>query len=58
MKFERLSNNELRSLEKEFIQFLVVNGIVAADWEKSKKKMLKKQKNSSNYLVIRSGRNL
>ena len=37
MKFERLSNNELRSLEKEFIQFLVVNGIVAADWEKIKK---------------------
>ena len=42
MKFERLSNNELQSLEKEFIQFLVVNGIVAADWEKIKKEDAKK----------------
>jgi len=37
MKFERLSNKELQSLEKEFIQFLIVNGIVATDWEKIKK---------------------
>jgi len=36
MKFERLSNNELQTLEKEFIQFLVVNGIIATDWEKIK----------------------
>ena len=42
MKFERLSNNELESLEKEFIQFLVVNGIVATDWEKIKKEDAKK----------------
>ncbi len=37
MKFERLSNKELQSLEKEFIEFLVVNTIIAADWEKIKK---------------------
>lgn len=28
---------ELSSLEKEFIDFLVINGIVADDWEKLKK---------------------
>ena len=28
---------ELRELEKEFVEYLVVNGITAADWEKIKK---------------------
>ena len=32
MKYERISIDELEKLEKEFIDFLVVNGISAADW--------------------------
>ena len=33
MKYRRLSNEELSYLEKEFVDFLVVNGIVATEWE-------------------------
>jgi hypothetical protein len=36
-KFRRLTIDELKELEKEFIEFLVVNGIAADDWEKIKK---------------------
>lgn len=36
-KFRRLSLDELKQLEKEFIDFLVINGIVADDWETLKK---------------------
>ena len=32
MKYERISKVELEKMEKEFIDFLVVNGITAADW--------------------------
>lgn len=32
MKYARLSTSELEELEKEFINFLVVNGITADDW--------------------------
>lgn len=32
MKYERISSEELLKLEKEFIDFLVVNGITAEDW--------------------------
>lgn len=32
MKYERISKVELDKMEKEFIDFLVVNGITAADW--------------------------
>ncbi len=32
MKYVRLSAEELQELEKEFIDFLVVNGITATDW--------------------------
>lgn len=32
MKYERLSKAELQDLEKEFVNFLVVNGITAQDW--------------------------
>lgn len=35
-KYRRLSIEEIKSLEKEFIDFLVVNGIPADDWEKIK----------------------
>lgn len=32
MKYERISKDELVKLEKEFVDFLVVNGISADDW--------------------------
>lgn len=35
-KYRTLSIEELESLEKEFIQFLVLNGIVGDDWVKMK----------------------
>ncbi|MBK8518607.1 MAG: hypothetical protein IPL55_20680 [Saprospiraceae bacterium] len=37
MKYRRLSNQELESFEKEFIGFLVVNGIDADEWINIKK---------------------
>ncbi|MFY0671784.1 MAG: hypothetical protein JXQ87_00185 [Bacteroidia bacterium] len=36
MKFERLPENELKKLEKEFVQFLVSNTVTAQDWIKLK----------------------
>ncbi len=36
MKYRRLTKEELVELEKEFVEFLVVNGIVADDWGKLK----------------------
>lgn len=42
-KYRRLSIEELKSLEKEFIDFLVVNGIPAEDWEKIKNDESKSQ---------------
>lgn len=36
-KYRLLSTEELNELEKEFIDFLIVNGITAEDWEKLKK---------------------
>lgn len=35
-KYRRLTSEELESLQKEFIDFLVVNGITAPDWEQIK----------------------
>lgn len=37
MKYRILDLTELEAFEKEFIDFLVINGIVATDWEKLKK---------------------
>ncbi|MCO4818127.1 MAG: hypothetical protein KC517_00765 [Bacteroidetes bacterium] len=37
MLFKRLTQEELDALETEFVDFLVLNGIVADDWEKLKK---------------------
>lgn len=37
MKFKRLTNQELQSLETEFIRFLAAQSIPAQDWEKIKK---------------------
>lgn len=36
MKYSRLSKEQLIEMENEFIDFLVVNGITADDWEKLK----------------------
>ncbi len=36
LKYKRLTENELEKLENEFVKFLVLNGIVASDWEKIK----------------------
>ena len=41
-KYKRLTPAELQELEKEFIDFLVVNGITADDWTKLKAKDLEK----------------
>jgi hypothetical protein len=37
VKFRRLSIEELELFQEEFIQFLIVNGIVASEWEQLKK---------------------
>lgn len=37
MKYSRLSTEQLKELESEFIDFLVVNGIAADDWEELKR---------------------
>ena len=42
-KYRRLSIDELKSLEKEFIEFLVLNGIPAEEWKKIKKEDAKAQ---------------
>jgi len=36
-KYRILTSEELQELEKEFVNFLVLNGIPADDWEKMKK---------------------
>lgn len=38
MKYTRLSLQDLKDLEKEFVEFLVLNGIPADDWERLKVK--------------------
>ena len=35
-RYRLLTQEELNHLEKEFVEYLVVNGIVAEDWEKMK----------------------
>ncbi len=42
MKYARLSLKDLKDLEKEFIEFLIVNGIEAKQWEKMKKTEMQK----------------
>ncbi len=42
MKYARLNLQDLKDLEKEFVEFLVLNGIPAEDWEKMKKNDLEK----------------
>ena len=38
MKYARLSLDDLKDLEKEFVEFLVLNGIPADEWERLKAK--------------------
>jgi len=38
MKYRRLSNDELQSLEKDFVKFLAANTVTADDWVKFKEK--------------------
>ena len=47
--YRRLSTEELESLEKEFVEFLVVNGITAPDWEKMKNDS---QENSNQMIEL------
>ena len=42
MKYARLSLHDLKDLEKEFVEFLVVNGIEADEWENLKKEETEK----------------
>ncbi len=42
MKYRRLTNEELYALEKEFIKFLIINGIDASEWVKIKDSDTKK----------------
>ncbi|MDW3191219.1 MAG: DUF6495 family protein [Cytophagales bacterium] len=37
-KYRVLTSEELQALEKEFVDFLVVNGITAPDWQEMKEK--------------------
>lgn len=41
-RYRLLSKNELQELEKEFVEFLVLNGIVAEDWLKLKEQDIEK----------------
>jgi len=36
-KYRLLTSDELKEFEKEFVDYLVINGITAGDWEKLKK---------------------
>lgn len=36
MKYQRLTTEDMKSLEQEFIAFLVLNGIAAEEWENIK----------------------
>jgi Family of unknown function (DUF6495) len=38
MKYRRLTTDELSGLDKKFIQFLIVNGIDATDWDRIKRR--------------------
>ena len=42
MKYTRLSLKDLKDLEKEFVEFLVVNGIEAKQWEEMKENEMQK----------------
>lgn len=42
MKYTRLSLQDLKDLEKEFVEFLALNGIPADEWERLKKEDMDK----------------
>ena len=41
-KYRLLTKEELTALEKEFVEYLVLNGITAEDWQKMKKEDISK----------------
>ncbi len=47
-KYRLLGNDELKEMEKEFIDFLVINGITADDWEKI---MLQDDKEEASKII-------
>lgn len=47
MKYTRLPLQDLKDLEKEFVEFLVLNGIPADEWER-----LKKEENDKAEAII------
>lgn len=48
-KYRVLTTNELAALEKEFVDFLVVNGITAPDWQEMKEK---RQADAEQMLIL------
>jgi hypothetical protein len=48
-KYRVLTTEELQALEKEFVDFLVVNGITAPDWEEMK---VKQKAEAEQMLVL------
>jgi hypothetical protein len=46
MKYRRLSEEELHEMEKEFVQYLVSNGIDAPEW-----KQIQKTKKSEEWII-------
>ena len=44
VRFKRLTEKELKILQREFIQFLIAQGIDAGEWERIKKALPKKSK--------------
>lgn len=47
-KYRILTTEELQALEKEFVDFLVVNGITASDWQEMKDK----QKDEAEQILV------
>lgn len=51
VKYRRLSTEELTHFEKEFIEFLVVNGITADKWEEIKKVDSDRGENNASKII-------
>lgn len=41
-KYRNLTREELQELEKEFVDYLIINGIIASDWERLKQEETEK----------------
>ena len=53
-KYRLLSSDELKALEKEFVEYLVVNGITADEWERLKKEENDKAKDPIPNVEVKS----